>query len=163
MIQEHGQLVYRVAYSVVRNAAEAEDVAQESFLQICAMPAAKLLSGEIEDERAYLAQIAWRLAVRRRKKITTGVYVEVSEVEVKAKGGSPEQAAIESQLESWLYGRIDALPEKLRGPLVLSALGELTSPQIALVLKIPEGTVRRRIHTAREMLRTEMQARRVVR
>ncbi len=159
MIREQGQLVYRVAYSVVRNGAEAEDVAQESFLQLCAMPAEKLHA--IEDERAYLAQIAWRLAVRRWKKSAVGVDVDAAEVEMRASTESPEQTAMQSELEGWLRGRIEALPEKLRGPLVLSAVGELTSPQIAVVLKIPEGTVRRRIYEAREILRREMRERRV--
>lgn len=159
MIREQGQLVYRVAYSVVRNAAEAEDVAQEVFLQLCSLPVGKLLSGAIEDERAYLARIAWRLAVRRWKK--SAVHVDAGEVEMAAKGESPEQTAMQSELEGWLQVRIEALPEKLRGPLVLSAVGELTSVQIAVVLGIPEGTVRRRIHEAREILRRELKERRV--
>lgn len=157
MIREQGRLVYRVAYSVVRNATEAEDVAQESFLQLCSLPAAKLQA--IEDERAYLARIAWRLAVRRWKK--SAVQLDAADEEIRASTESPEETAIQSELEGWLQLRIEALPEKLRGPLVLSAVGELTSPQIAVVLKIPEGTVRRRIHEAREILRREMRERRV--
>ena len=69
----------------------------------------------------------------------------------------PEESAVQSDLEAWLHGAIDRLPEKLRQPLALAALGELKLVQIAAVLGLPEGTVRRRIHTARQTLRAEME------
>jgi RNA polymerase sigma-70 factor (ECF subfamily) len=74
-------------------------------------------------------------------------------------GRNPEQATLDSDLETWLHRRIDELPPKLRQPLALAALGELTSPQIADVLDIPEGTVRRRIHTARQILKRQLENR----
>jgi RNA polymerase sigma-70 factor (ECF subfamily) len=66
---------------------------------------------------------------------------------------------MDRQLESWLHDRIDALPEKLRQPLALAALGELNLVEIAKVLGLPEGTVRRRMHTARARLRQELMER----
>jgi RNA polymerase sigma-70 factor (ECF subfamily) len=50
-------------------------------------------------------------------------------------------------------------PEKLRQPLALAALGELKLVEIAEILGLPEGTVRRRIHTARARLRQELMER----
>jgi RNA polymerase sigma-70 factor (ECF subfamily) len=69
---------------------------------------------------------------------------------------SPEQSAMDRQLEAWLHARIDALPEKLRQPLALAALGELRLVEVAGVLGLPEGTVRRRIHSARQRLKREL-------
>ena len=56
-----------------------------------------------------------------------------------------------------LHALIDQLPEKLRLPLALSGLGELSQVEIAKILSLPEGTVRRRIHTARQKLREQWQ------
>ena len=72
------------------------------------------------------------------------------------RGATPEQSAIDRQMQSWLHGRIDALPEKLRQPLALLALGELKLVEIAGILGLPEGTVRRRVYTARQLLKQEL-------
>jgi RNA polymerase sigma-70 factor (ECF subfamily) len=53
---------------------------------------------------------------------------------------------------------IDALPEELRVPLVLSAFEELNSREIGRVLSIPEGTARTRIQRARQLLRQKLEA-----
>ena len=70
---------------------------------------------------------------------------------------NPLDSAMDRQWEKWLHSRIDALPEKLRQPLALAALGDLKLVEIAVILGLPEGTVRRRIHTARARLRLELQ------
>jgi RNA polymerase sigma-70 factor (ECF subfamily) len=51
---------------------------------------------------------------------------------------------------------IDALPEELRQLLALSAIDEMNSREIALILGIPEGTVRTRIMRARQMLKQKL-------
>jgi RNA polymerase sigma-70 factor (ECF subfamily) len=72
----------------------------------------------------------------------------------------PEESAMDAELEAWLHARIDRLPEKLRQPLALAALAELKLVEIARILGLPEGTVRRRIHTARQKLKQEWTERR---
>jgi RNA polymerase sigma-70 factor (ECF subfamily) len=159
MAERHSQFIYRVAYSVVRNPAEAEDVVQETFLQLLRGAPERIAVGAIEDERGYLARVAWRLAVRRKVRPAPEPKSEDLLRHQPAPGQNPEQAAVHSDLEAWLHRCIDRLPEKLRQPLALSALGELSSPQIAGILAIPEGTVRRRIHTARQTLRRQLHER----
>lgn len=51
---------------------------------------------------------------------------------------------------------IDALPEDLRLPLVLSAFEELNSREIGSILGVPEGTVRTRLQRARQILRQKL-------
>ena len=151
-VERHSRFVYRIALAVARNPQDAEDAAQETFLQI--------FRGErwerIEDERGYLARVAWRLAVRRRK---PRMLEQELPIEIRSPEAGPEQSAMDQQLEAWLHSRIDALPEKLRQPLALAALGELKLVEVARILGLPEGTVRRRIHTARQKLRQEMMER----
>ena len=81
-------------------------------------------------------------------------------LDVQSREASPEDVAIDAELEGWLHARIDALPEKLRQPLALAALEELKLVEIAKILGLPEGTVRRRIHTARQKLKQELAERR---
>jgi len=152
-VERHSRFVYRIALAVARNPQDAEDAAQETFLQIFRGDRWE----EIEDEQGYLARVAWRLAVRRRKpraleqELSPEMHSAISSPEA-----SPEQSAMDRQLEVWLHARIDALPEKLRQPLALAALGELKLVEVAKILRLPEGTVRRRIHTARQKLRQEL-------
>lgn len=154
-IERHSRFIYRIAYSVVRNPADAEDITQETFLQLLNTSVRE----PIREERSYLARIAWRLAVRRKSNIAPS---ELPEETASSQAG-PESDAIESQTQAWLHAQIDALPERLRQPLTLTALGELSSPEIAAILAIPEGTVRRRIHTARQLLRKQWEERKGVR
>lgn len=159
MIDQHSRLVYRVAYSALRNWADAEDVLQETFLQLLRSAPERLKEGAIEDEPAYLARIAWRLAARRRHRAPANNGPPEGIQDPPSNARTPEESALDSNLEAWLHGQIDALPPKLRQPLALAAMGELTSPQIAAVLGIPEGSVRRRIHTARQILKRQMERR----
>jgi RNA polymerase sigma-70 factor (ECF subfamily) len=149
LVERHSHLLYRIALAITRSPQDAEDVAQEAFLQ--------LYRGgrwqEIDDQQAYLARIAWRLAVRRRKPRREE---QDFGLDVSTLAASPEQSAMDAQLEARLHLRIDRLPEKLRQPLALAALGELKLVEVASVLGLPEGTVRRRIHTARQLLKQQM-------
>jgi RNA polymerase sigma-70 factor (ECF subfamily) len=161
MIDKHSSFVYRVAFALMRNPADAEDVVQETFLQLLRGSPARVLDGAIQDERGYLARVAWRLSVRRKQRPPPEARSEEILHQQLSPSRSPEQAALDGDLESWLHRRIDKLPPKLREPLALAALGDLASPQIAMILGIPEGTVRRRIHTARQILRRHLEERRL--
>ena len=152
-VERHSRFVYRVALAVARNPHDAEDVAQETFLQVC--------RGErweaIEDQRGYLARVAWRLEVRRRRpRMLERELSPEMQLELRSAEAGPEQSAMDRQLEAWLHARIDALPEKLRQPLALAALAELKLVEVAKILGLPEGTVRRRIHSARQRLKREL-------
>ena len=149
LVERHSQFVYRVALAVTRNPQDAEDAVQESFLQ--------LYRGgrwtEIKDQRGYLARVARRMAVRRRKPRTEEQEIDL---QIAATGASPEESAMGREQEGWLHTAIDQLPEKLRQPLALAALWELKLVEVAAILGLPEGTVRRRIHTARQMLKRQL-------
>ena len=153
LVERNAQMVYRIALAVTRNLHDAEDVAQETFLQ--------LYRGgrweQIEDQRGYLARVAWRLAARRR---STQARNQELPAQMVSPDAGPEESAMDAELEAWLHARIDRLPEKLRQPLALAALAELKLVEIARILGLPEGTVRRRIHTARQKLKQEWTERR---
>jgi len=66
-VRQHAQLVYRIAYSVLCNHHDAEDAAQEVFVRT--LRAQRKLS-EVDDPRRWLAKIAWRVAIERKRKVT---------------------------------------------------------------------------------------------
>lgn len=153
IVERQAQFMFRVAYSLLRNPHDAEDAVQEAFL--------KLYRGEawrrMEDERAFLARTVWRLAMDRARR--SGVKMQdVTEMELAGRERSPEGRAADEDQRALLRQLIDALPAELRQPLLLSAVEEMTSREIAAAMGIPEGTVRTRLMRARAELKKRFQA-----
>jgi RNA polymerase sigma-70 factor (ECF subfamily) len=65
---------------------------------------------------------------------------------------STEAVVAQREIQVRLRQEIDRLPQKLRAVLLLSAVEELDTRDIAAVLHVPEGTVRSRLHLARKAL-----------
>lgn len=149
LVIRQSRFVFRVAYAVLRNAPDAEDVVQETFLKL-------YRSGKwkgVDDERAFLARVAWRMAVTRLPKRRA----ESPDPETLSSGMNPEQTAIASDGESTIHRLIDSLPDDLRVPLVLSGIEGWNSPEIARIIGIPEGTVRTRLLRARGIVKQKME------
>src|SRR5207253_1153610 len=60
LVREYARLVYRIAFSVLRNAEDAEDAVQEVFAKVLR---SRHKLPEVLDHKAYLARIAWRVAI----------------------------------------------------------------------------------------------------
>lgn len=150
LVGRQSRFVFRVAYAILRNRHDAEDAVQETFMKLYRNAAWK----SMDDERAFLARTAWRVAVDRLRRHAPIVAEQKSELVSPAPG--PEQQAIDASQHAAIHRMIDSLPEELRQPLALSALEELNSREIALILGIPEGTVRTRLMRARQMLRQKL-------
>lgn len=155
VVRQHAQFVYKIAYFVLRNHYDAEDVTQETFVRV--MKQQRQLR-EIHDLRAWLARIAWRLAISRGR---DKVQIPLDEVaqslqKLSATGASAEQIVSEKQMLTLLKQLIDTLPSKLRDPLLLSLAEELSSSEVGKILGIPEGSVRTRLFRARQMLRQKL-------
>jgi RNA polymerase sigma-70 factor (ECF subfamily) len=148
LVERQSRFVFRVAYAILRNAHDAEDVVQDLFFKLHR-------NGSwlnMEDERAFLARSAWRMAIDKRPKLRA---VPPPELAVP----SHEQTVIGNDLHTVVHRLIDALPDEFRQPLVLTAIEEMTSREVAAVLEIPEGTVRSRLMRARQMLKERLAAR----
>ncbi len=156
-VREHYRLVYRIAYSDLRNAAEAEDAVQEVFLR--ALRYGRKLAG-VADRKAWLAQIAWRVAVEHRR---CGMPYAARNEEADDMLLSPEPGAervlLEKERGEFLQQMISGLPGELRDALVLSALEELSPREVGTMLGISEAAVRSRSFRARQILRERLTAR----
>jgi RNA polymerase sigma-70 factor, ECF subfamily len=150
-VERNLRFAFRVAWALLRNRSDADDVVQECFLRLYR----KRAWHDLNDERAYLARVVWRMARDRQRRPAReegGMEMDT----VTATDHSPEAAAVSSSGIARIHRLIDTLPEDLRQPLVLSTLEEMTSAQVASVLGIPEGTVRTRIQRARMLLRQKL-------
>jgi RNA polymerase sigma-70 factor (ECF subfamily) len=157
LVERQWKFAYRVAWAVLRNRADAEDAAQETFLKIFR---ARAWQG-LRDEKAFVARAAWRAAVDRLRDSPSrrtplrgqgGMDIELEDIADRARG--PEGIAVAANWEAAVHRLIDSLPEELRQPLALSV--EMNSREIAAAMGVPEGTVRTRLMRARAMLREKI-------
>ena len=75
VVREHARMVYRIAHSVLRNHHDAEDATQETFVRV--LRYRRKLAG-VKDPRAWLARIAWRVSVEKRRNLPEVALDEVS-------------------------------------------------------------------------------------
>jgi RNA polymerase sigma-70 factor (ECF subfamily) len=160
-VREHARFVFRLAYSVLRNHADAEDVAQEVFVRVVKykdkLPA-------VRDRKVWLAQIAWRVSLDWKSSTASGRKHSESEadpailLDVATSGPNAEHIVGSQQMKSLLEKMVATLPLDLRETVVLSTVQELNSSEIAEVLGIPEGSVRTRLMRARNLLKQKLAA-----
>ena len=154
LVRDHSRLVFRIAYSVVRNHADAEDIVQEVFLRV-----AKHGAQGIDDAKPWLCRIAWRVSVDRYRKADRREQEEFDEQAhaafILARGA--EQEAISRETLDILDRLIAALPKKEREALLLTSIDELTSAEASRVLGTSETSVRARVFRARRRLAEKLQ------
>jgi len=166
LMRRHNRRLYRVARSILRDDAEAEDALQDAYIQ-----AYRALPG-FRGESAlatWLTRIVMNAALMRRR--SAGRMAEVIELGAEpamdafcatreagepGQPEQPEQAALRSQARGLIEAKIDALPEAFRTVFVLRAVEELSVEETAQCLGIPEATVRSRHFRARSLLRESL-------
>jgi RNA polymerase sigma-70 factor, ECF subfamily len=157
LVERQSRFVFRVAYAVLLNCPDAEDAVQESFLKLHRHGGWQ----RVENERAFVARIAWRTAVDHVRSMRTVSRLRLPEEplgEAPSLQPGPEETIVAADQHALIHGLIDALPDELRVPLVLSSMQELNSREVASILDIPEGTVRTRLQRARLLLRQKLEA-----
>ncbi len=156
LVRQHSHLVYRIAYAALRQHHEAEDATQEVFLRILRYRS-KL--AEVQDAKTWLARIAWRVAVDRSKHRPareSSIDDERSTVDLPSAEPIADVRLEQSQATAILEKLIQALPEKLRQPLILSTIEEMSPREVAAILGINESAVRSRVFRARQVLKEKL-------
>jgi RNA polymerase sigma-70 factor, ECF subfamily len=147
-LAECGPLAYRVAYSVLRNAADAEDAAQESLLR------AYRRFDRLRDRqtfRGWLVRIAFRIALDRARSSKRREQRETLWANHRLPP-TTEDLAASSEFQAHFDRALDALPDKLRLVLLLCAMEGHTLEEVASMLGVPVGTVKSRLFLARKKL-----------
>ena len=156
-VREHARLVYRVAYSVLRNHHDAEDATQETFVRVLRY-GRKLES--VCDRKAWLARIAWRVATARRKKLPE---VPLNDVEhtvdqLRSSFAGADDLLITGEMTELLGRLIAGLPAQLRDVATLSTLQDMMPEEIAAILKVTEAAARSRLFRARQILKEKLRS-----
>jgi RNA polymerase sigma-70 factor (ECF subfamily) len=141
IISRHRQRLVRTATNLLRDSHEAEDVAQESFLK------AFREIGKLRDDRAFSGFI-YRICVRLcmdRLRLKRAELIEFDSAQPHSGGAVENKVMVEKLLAQ--------LPADLRTTLVLREMEQLSYEEVAEVMHVPIGTVRSRLHTARERFR----------
>jgi RNA polymerase sigma-70 factor, ECF subfamily len=152
LVEQYAGALYRVAFSVLRNPADAEDAVQEAFLRVLRH---RDTLGEVRDHRVWLIRIVWNIVLDRKRRAKTRPETDdVADLArvLPSNGLSAEELAAAAQHHAHVLACVDQLPEKEREVLVLSAFEELTSVEIASVLDITESSVRSRLFRARNLI-----------
>jgi RNA polymerase sigma-70 factor (ECF subfamily) len=153
LVDNYSTLLFRVAHSILRNPAEAEDVVQEVFLRV--IEHQQKLS-TILDLRVWLVRIAWNLALDRRRRIRPNQIDELFAQSLIAANIPADQALDEAQRIAAVLREMERLPKKERQVLLLSALDELSTAEIAAVVGRSESAVRALVFRARSRLRIRL-------
>ena len=152
LVSQYSGTLYRVAFSVMRNAADAEDAVQEAFLRVLRH---RDTLHELRDQRVWLIRIVWNIVLDRKRRAKTRPETDdVADLArvLPAEGLSAEQIAAAAQHHAQVLACVDRLPIKERQVLMLSAFEELSSVEIASVLGITESSVRSRLFRARNLM-----------
>jgi RNA polymerase sigma-70 factor (ECF subfamily) len=152
VVREHGDRVYRLAYRLSGNKADAEDLTQETFVRVF-RSLAEYQPGTFEG---WLHRITTNLFLdmaRRRQRIRfEALPDDVGDRLASAEAG-PEVAYTQNHLDPEIQAALDALPPDFRAAVVLCDLEQLSYEEIAATLNVKVGTVRSRIHRGRVLLR----------
>jgi len=152
LVSQYASTLYRVAYSVLRNAADAEDAVQEAFLRVLRH---RETLGEVRDQRVWLIRIVWNVVLDRKRRMKTRPETDdVTELArvLPVEGLSAEERVAAAQHHARVLACVEQLPAKERQVLMLSAFEELNSVEIASVIGITESSVRSRLFRARNLM-----------
>ena len=152
LVRPHWQMSFRLAYLITRNAADAEDAAQDALLKSWrALP--RFRSGE--PFRPWLLRIVGNEARNRRRSAGRRAGL-LARAQAEASGDaapSPEEIAVAADDRTRLLAALDALPANARDVLACRYLLDLSEAETAAALGVRPGTVKSRTARALDALR----------
>lgn len=158
IVEKYKDPVFNVAYRMLGNPTEAEDVAQEAFVR-----AYTQLHTYQEGRRfsTWLLSIASHLAIdqlRRRRFLALPLENAPFLEWIADLGAGPEQAALQVEASDEMQQVLSALPPKYRAVLVLRYWYDFSYEEIAEMLGLTSALVKARLHRARELVARTLKA-----
>jgi RNA polymerase sigma-70 factor (ECF subfamily) len=146
IFRDYYQLIYRVAFSQVKNHADAEDITQEVFLKIIRHD---MRYQSMEHERAWIVRVTINLCRDLLKSKWHKTSVSMEEVS-EAQRGSCENF---TEIQDDMMWAVLQLPEKYRNCLYLFYYEDYSIKEIAQSLEMPENTVKTNLKRGRQALK----------
>lgn len=161
LIRRHESRVYRLLYRMMGSREDAEDLTQETFLSLHRHGHRFRAEARFST---FVYRVAANAALNRRRSLGRG-RARIDKLKVRQEAGddlpsaprNPEDATAGGELTGHVREALDRLSPSLRMPVILYDIEGLAYGEIARVLGIAEGTVKSRIHRARQALREELQ------
>lgn len=158
LVKLHGKSIYGFCYNLTGNKEDTDDLYQETFLKAVEL---RLKMDASRNPKAYLISIAIRLHQNHRRKLAwrqriapTAEFDEtVNKSGSLASVATPEDAVLSLELHTMIQEAAHRLDDKLKLPLYMYYTAEMTVEEIASALRIPQGTVKSRLHKARKTMR----------
>ncbi len=150
-VLRHHRIVYRVAYSLLRDGHEAEDVTQEAFMRLWQH------GGGIRARREWLLTVTRNACLDRLRKARHTLVAQGVELEQASEEPGPARQAEQRELARRLHALIGALPEPQRSLLVLFDMHGLDGAACARILGLNVNQVKVYLHRARQRLRRALE------
>ena len=164
LVLEFHPLAYSLAYKVVGEERDAEEIVQDAFVKIYhALPQFR---GDA-SLKTWILRIVMRLSLNRRRDRARNAWhrlglhllggeAENGQPDRPDHSPDPEAACIAGESRRLVVSYVDELPTPLREALILNSFEELSYDEISRILDVPVGTVSSRIHAARRKLRARL-------
>lgn len=156
LVERHGHELFVYLFRMLREAPEAEDCLQETFLR--AFRAHGRLDGNA-NHRAWLYRIATNVALthlkRRGREAARSVELQ-PELHDSADGRDPSESAERNELLASVAAAVEGLPPKQRAALVLHHYQRLSYAEIASTLGCSTDAARANVHQALKKLREKL-------
>ena len=152
LVERYKDAVQNLAYRMLSNATEAEDVTQEVFVRAYTQLATYKSAHKFST---WLLSIASHLAIDqlRRRRFLALPLEDVPFLEwVADLGVGPEQSALEGEQQDEIQAYLQRLPSKYRAVIVLRYWYDLSYEEIGMALNLTPALVKARLHRARELL-----------
>jgi RNA polymerase sigma-70 factor (ECF subfamily) len=154
LVETYSSLLFRVAHSVLRSRAEAEDVVQDVFVRV--LEHRRSLAA-VRDMRVWLVRVAWNLAIDRRRRLRPEQFDEGFAESLVARNLAADEALKEAQRLRSVLRELERLPKAERNVLLLSVVEELGTAEMAEVLGRSESAIRALLFRARTRLRERLE------
>lgn len=154
LVGTYSPLLFRVAHSVLRSRTEAEDTVQDVFVRV--LEHRRALAA-VRDMRVWLVRIAWNLALDRRRRVRPEQFDEGFAEGLVAKELPADEALNEARRMRAVLRELERLPKAEREVLLLAAIQELGTAEMAEVLGRSESAVRALLFRARTRLRERLE------
>lgn len=169
LVLQYEKPVFRLAFRMLGNASDAEDLAQEVFVQV--FKAIETFRGDSKIS-TWLYRITVNLSHNRNKyqaRRHSQKHQDLDETAPSAAGtaggwtagqvSQPDQQMLGMQLERIVEGCLSELEPEFREVLILRDVEGLSYEEVALLLELPQGTLKSRLHRARAELKRRVEAR----
>ena len=151
IISRYQSVIFRFLFHFTGNLADAEDITQETFLNLYRKMA---LYNAAQPLSSWLITMARNLAVsNHRKRTPTPLDPEVLARTIKGFATGPENEVLSRESAQEVHLAVQKLPDQLREVLIMRYFLDLPLQDVAELLNIPEGTAKSRVFKARNELR----------